>query len=636
MVSSGNIPSLTLTKLTSMSSLRLLFCTLVVSLYIASCSPAVHQEVATTESGATESVQTESDRLNQWLDETYEEYLQMSPIQLTMLGRKDRYDEIDDFSEAAEERELRWRADTVQEMEELFDYDELDPDAQLSWDLWAYQYEVAKAGAEFRRHHYLFEQMWSRHTQLPNFLINMHRVSEAADVEAYIHRIEEISRALHQMIERSRLQAEEDIRPPKFALETVITQSRALISGAPFNGEGTSPLLADMEAKIESLHSAGSLSDSEAESFRASAEEALITHFQPAYRELITWIESELERADEHPTGVSRHTNGDAFYNYMLHYYTTTDLTAEEIHNIGLAEVDRIQEEMHGIMEEVGFDGDLQEFFEFISTDEQFFYPNTDEGREAYLEDSRIFLDGISERLPEFFGILPQADLVVRRVEAFREVDGAPQHYQPGTPDGSRPGTYYAHLSDMSSMPKSVMEAIAYHEGSPGHHMQISIAQELETVPRFRTQERSTVYTEGWALYAEKLAKEMGGYENPYSEFGRLVSEIWRAIRLVVDTGLHSQGWTEEEAFTYMNENSSIAEGAIRAEVRRYMVIPGQATAYKIGMIKIEELREHAEQQLGDRFDIRAFHDTILGSGSLPLHLLEQEVNRWITNQLDL
>ncbi|MEX0770619.1 MAG: DUF885 domain-containing protein [Balneolaceae bacterium] len=617
-----------------MSHLRLILHTLVLILFIASCSPAVQQAVTPAEPAAAEAVESESDRLNRWLDETYEEYLQMSPVQLTMLGRKDQYDKIDDYSEEAEERELQWRAETVQEMEELFDYEKLDPEAKLSWDLWAYQYEVAKAGAEFMRHHYQFEQMWSRHTVLPNFLINMHRVDEASDVEAYISRIEGISRALHQMIERSRLQAEEGIRPPKFALETVITQSRALISGVPFEGEGDSPLLADIDAKIDSLHSSGTISESEADAFRASAVEALLTHFQPAYQELITWIESELKKAEEKPTGVSRHTNGDAFYNYMLRYYTTTDLTADEIHNIGLAEVERIHEQMHEIIEEVGFEGSLQDFFEFISTDEQFFYPNTDEGREAYLEDSRRFLDGITEQLPEYFGILPKADLVVRRVEAFREVDGAPQHYQPGTPDGSRPGTYYAHLSDMSSMPKSVMEAIAYHEGNPGHHMQISIAQELESVPQFRTQERSTVYTEGWALYAEKLAREMGGYENPYSEFGRLVSEIWRAIRLVVDTGLHAKGWTEEDAFNYMNENSSIAEGAIRAEVRRYMVIPGQATAYKIGMIKIEELRAHAEEQLGNRFDIRAFHDTILGSGSLPLHLLEQEVNRWIESQL--
>jgi uncharacterized protein (DUF885 family) len=337
-----------------------------------------------------------------------------------------------------------------------------------------------------------------------------------------------------------------------------------------------------------------------------------------------------MEFAEETPTGVSRHPNGENFYSYMLRNSTTTELSADEIHEIGLAEVERIQNEMETIKQQVEFDGTLQEFFDFINTDDQFFYPNTDAGRQAYLDDAKMYIDSLEVKLDDYFGIQPKAGLVVRRVEPFREQDGAPQHYMPGTPDGSRDGVYYVHLSDMTSMPKSVMEAIAYHEGIPGHHMQVSIAQELESVPRFRRQEYQNAYVEGWALYSEKLAKEMGGYKDPYSDFGRLVSEIWRAIRLVVDTGLHAKGWTEEQAFHYMAENSSIAEGAIRAEVRRYMVIPGQATGYKIGMLKIQELREKAEQELGENFDIRGFHDTILGSGSLPLHILESEVDRWI------
>lgn len=331
--------------------------------------------------------------------------------------------------------------------------------------------------------------------------------------------------------------------------------------------------------------------------------------------------------------GISRHPDGDEYYRYLLRFYTTTDLTPEEIHNIGLEEVERILEEMREIKREVEFEGTLDEFFYFIRTDDQFYYPDTYEGRQAYIDDSKEFLAGIEEQLPEFFGILPKAGLEVRRVEAFREQDGAPQHYMPGTPDGSRPGVYYAHLSDMGSMPKYEMEAIAYHEGNPGHHMQISIAQELESVPQFRTQERYGVYTEGWALYTEKLAKEMGGYEDPYSDFGRLSAEIWRAIRLVVDTGMHAKGWNKEEAIEYFMNNGPVPEGAVRAEIRRYLVIPGQATSYKIGMMKIEELRAEAEEELGDRFDIRGFHDTILGGGSMPLHILEEQVKNWIEEQ---
>lgn len=308
-------------------------------------------------------------------------------------------------------------------------------------------------------------------------------------------------------------------------------------------------------------------------------------------------------------------------------------MPAGEIHALGLAEVERIHAEMEAIRDEVGFDGSLQEFFAFVRDDAQFYYPSTDAGREAYLQAAREYLGFIEQRLPEYFGLLPRADLVVRRVEAFREEPGAAQHYFPGTPDGSRPGVYYAHLVDMSAMPIPQMEVIAYHEGLPGHHMQVSIAQELEGVPTFRTQALFTAYVEGWALYSELLAKEMGAYQDPYSDFGRLSSELWRAIRLVVDTGLHSMGWTEAEAVAYMRDNSPISEGQIRSEIRRYIVLPGQATAYKIGMLEILELRERARDALGDAFDIRDFHDTVLGGGALPLSLLERRVDDWITSQ---
>jgi uncharacterized protein (DUF885 family) len=236
----------------------------------------------------------------------------------------------------------------------------------------------------------------------------------------------------------------------------------------------------------------------------------------------------------------------------------------------------------------------------------------------------------IEQRLPDYFGLLPKGGLVVKRVEAFREQPGAAQHYSQGTPDGSRPATYYAHLIDMNAMPKTDMESVAYHEGIPGHHMQIAIAQELTGVPKFRTQSGFTAYIEGWGLYAESLAKEMGGYEDPYSDFGRLGAEVWRAVRLVVDTGLHAKGWTEEQAVDYFRSNAPTSEGQIRAEVRRYLVMPGQATAYKIGMLKIQELRARAEAELGASFDIRGFHDVVLGGGALPLSILERRVDDWI------
>lgn len=582
-------------------------------------------------SPAGEKNQDLSSELNEWLDQQYEEWLQFSPLQLTAQGRKERYSEIDDMSEKAANEKLAWLEGSVAEMQAKFPKDQLNPEAQVSYELWQYQYEIAREEAKYRQYPYVFHQMGGVHAGLPNTLINYHKVQEPADMEALISRIGETGRAIRQLLVRAKKQADAGIRPPRFAYEIVIPQAEALIQGKPFDsGEQGSPLWTDALTKIDQLLAADKIDENQAAAFRESTETALNEQFKPAYEALIAWLKDQLPELEETPTGVSRHPNGEDYYQLRLKVSTTTDLTAEQIHQIGLEEVDRIQQEMLEIKEKVGFQGSLEEFFEFINTDEQFFYPNTDSGRQAYLDDSKAFLDAITERLPDYFGLLPKAELQVRRVEAFREQDGAPQHYSRGTPDGSRKGTYYAHLSDMRAMPKSTMEGVAYHEGNPGHHMQVSIAQELTGIPKFRTQMGFNAYVEGWALYAEVLAREMGGYENPYYDFGRLVNEIWRAIRLVVDTGLHAKGWTEEEAMRYFSENSSISEGAIRAEVRRYMVIPGQATGYKIGMLKIQELRALAEQELGEQFDLAGFHDTILGGGALPLGILEAEVKRWI------
>ena len=578
-----------------------------------------------------EPVADQKQALNDWFEAKFEEELQMSPLRLTVMGRKELYDQLDDLSLEAEEKHLAWKEASVQELRDKFDYGSLDESDKTSYDLWVYQYEQEKEGRPYWEMDYTFNQMQGIHTMLPNFLINFHRVDSLPDMNAYIARIGETGRAMEQLLERARAQAAQGILPPKFAFETVLKQTRALLQGKPFTEtEVGAPLYDDMNRKIQGLVDTGKIDEAQAESLREASANALKTNFEPAWRHLEDWLVAEMPNAEEAPTGVSRHPNGEAYYNYRLKASTTTGLTAEQIHEIGLAEVARIQQEMIAIKEKVGFTGDLKEFFKFVNTDKQFFFPNTDEGRQAYLDESKAYLDALTEKLPGYFGILPKAGLDVKRVESFREQDGAPQHYYPGTPDGSRSGTYYAHLSDMNAMPKSTMEGVAYHEGIPGHHMQISIAQELESVPTFRTQAGFTAYSEGWGLYSETLAKEMGGYENPYYDFGRLVNEIWRAIRLVVDTGLHAKGWTEEDGIRYFTENSSIAPGAIKAEVQRYMVIPGQATSYKIGMLKIQELRRHAELELGDQFDIRGFHDTVLGGGALPLELLERRVNEWI------
>lgn len=595
----------------------------------ASRDAAVKQATA---SPAAEETAAETERLNAWFDARYEEELDFSPIARTFLGEKKDYDKIDDMSEAAADAQLEWRRQTVDDLKAGFDRAKLTPEAQTSYDIWIDQYERAAAADEFRRSQYVFTQMQGPQAFLAQFLIAFHKVDEPSDMEAYIARIEGVSRGLGQLLETARLNAEAGARPPLFAYEGVLKQSRALIAGAPFDGEGDSPVWADAQAKVDALLKAGKIDAQKADELKAAARAALLEHWGPAYRALIDWAEADKANADEVATGVGKNPNGEAYYAMRLANSTTTEMTPQEVHDLGLSEVARIHEEMEAIKTQVGFEGSLQEFFKFIREDPRFFYPDTDEGRQAYIDAATAHIEFIKTKLPDYFGILPKADLVVKRVEPFREQPGAAQHYFPGTPDGSRPGVYYAHLSDMGAMPIPELEVIAYHEGLPGHHMQISIAQELTGVPRFRTQAGYTAYSEGWGLYAETLAKEMGAYEDPYSDFGRLSSELWRAIRLVVDTGLHAQGWTEEEAVQYFKENAPVSETQIRSEVQRYIVLPGQATAYKIGMLKILDLRAEAEAKaaLGDKFDIRGFHDTVLGGGALPLGLLERRVDEWV------
>lgn len=597
----------------------------------AAAQPAATAAVATPDA---ETIKAESARLNQWFEAKYEEGLQMSPIRMTFLGRKDKQDQIDDVTEAAEDKNLAWQAATVEELKSQFDYNKLDTEAKTSYDLWIYQYEEARDAAKFRVNQYVFDQMQGTHALLPQLLISFHKVDEVADMEAYVKRIGGIAKAIADLQQRAQKYAEAGVRPPRFTYEGVIEQVNNLLAGAPFEqSDKDAPLWADAKAKIDALKKADKLDDAAAQKLTDDAKNALTSQFMPAYQNLAAYLKTELDKAAVNPVGVSTQPNGVAYYNQRLKQATTTDLTAEQIHQIGLDEVARLTKEMNIIKEQVGFSGTLPEFFKFIKTDAQFFYPDTDEGRQAYLKDSEAFIRELEAKLPQYFGILPKAPLIIKRVEAFREQPGAAQHYFPGTPDGKRPGVYYAHLSDMKAMPKNEMEAIAYHEGSPGHHMQISIAQELTGVPKFRTQAGFTAYVEGWALYTETLAKEMGQYKNPYNDFGRLITEMWRAIRLVVDTGMHAKGWTEQQGVEYMMANSPVAEGAVKSEIRRYLVWPGQATSYKIGMLKILELRAKAKEQLGDKFDIRGFHDTVLGGGALPLKVLEQRVQNWVVAQ---
>ncbi len=603
-------------------------------------SPAIEAETPPVEAAAeptAEEIAAETERLNTWFEEKFEAEVLESPIQLTFLGRDERQGEIDDFSEAGLDAQLERSRANLAELQANFDYNRLSPDAKISYDIWVYQAERAEAADEFRYNAYVFEQMQSIHSFFPQLLIAFHKVIDGEDMDNYLSRVSGSAVAIDQLIAASMRVAEDGVRPPYFAFDAVIDESRKIITGAPFDESGEdSAIWADATAKIANLLEQGEIDQAKADQLTADIRTALVEEWQPAYERLIAWQEEDRVNATDEAQGVSALPNGIAYYNERLANQTTTNLTADEIHDIGLAEVARIRGEMETIKDEFGFEGTLPEFFAYLrdtKDDERLYYPNTDEGRQGYIDDATAAIDGIKAVLPDYFGILPKADMVVKRVEPFREQAGAAQHYFPSTPDGSRPGVYYAHLLDMKQMPKRELEVIAYHEGLPGHHMQIAIQQELEGVPTFRTQAGFTAYSEGWGLYSEWLSSEMPGtFEDPLSDFGRLGSEIWRAVRLVVDTGLHSKGWTEQQAVDYFLANTAAPEGQARSEVRRYIVLPGQATSYKIGMLKIQELRRKAEAELGDDFDIRAFHDTILGGGAMPLAILERRVDEWIAD----
>lgn len=609
--------------------MRVIFGAVALAAMLAACGPAAP---------TADEIAKNSADLVAYLDAEYEEEVQQSPMEMTSQGRKDRYGELDDRTEAAMDARLAWRQESVRDMKAKFSPDALSEDARLSYEIWEMELGRAEKSNEFRRHRYLLGRN-GPHTGLINFIINQHRVDEKSDMEAYVSRVAALGTALDQTLERAKVAAADGIRMPGFAYDQTTSEIARVLTGAPFDTGADSPLFADGKAKIAALVTGGKLTAEEAAAMTEQLRAAMTDKMKPAYDRVSAWVAEDKVNASATPQGAGSLPNGEAYYNAMLSLMTTTEMTAEEIHQLGLSEVARIHGEMEKVKEQAGFKGTLQEFFAFMRTDKQFYLPNNDAGAQEYVDRATKHIEEMKLALPQYFGRLPKADLIVKRVEPYREEPGGAQHYQSGTPDGSRPGIYYAHLSDMNAMPTYMLEDIAYHEGLPGHHMQISIQQELEAetgpnkLPKFRTQYGYTAYSEGWGLYSEALSKEMGFLKDPYSHYGQLSGEIWRAIRLVVDTGIHSKGWTEDQAVKYFTDNSSIAEGAIASEVRRYITTAGQATAYKIGMIRLQQMRDKARTELGDKFSYPAFHDQILGGGALPLPVLEKKIDRWIAAQ---
>jgi len=570
-------------------------------------------------------IEAESQRLNDWFAARYEEELARSPMSQTYLGMKDNHDKLDDISQTAIEEAAALKQSWVEEMRREFDVDRLDEQSRLSYRLFEAQAKSDLATHAVSQNDYVFTHMFGPHTGLPSFLINYQSVETVEDARSYIARLNAAQTYLGQAQARTEAQFEAGVSMPKFVYGNVASASKNVITGAPFTDGEDSPLWADIKTKFGKLD----IPQSEKDDLLEEAKASLLGSIQPAYLSLINMFETQASSATK-DDGAWKLPNADEYYTTRLKFYTTTDLTADEIHDIGLREVARIQDEMQQIMDRVGFEGSLQEFFTYLRTDDQFTFANTDEGREAYMAEATTVIDEMREQLDSLFITKPKADMIVKRVEPFREDTAFGAFYNSPALDGSRPGTYYINLKDMADQPKFLMQALAYHEGIPGHHMQIAIGQELEGLPKFRTLGGHTPFIEGWALYSEGIPKELGLYTDPYKEFGQLGMEIFRAARLVVDTGIHSKKWDREQAVQYYLNNIPNPEGDVRAEIDRYIVWPGQATAYMIGKLKIVELRERAETELGNDFDIREFHDVVLANGSVPLNILEELVEDYI------
>ena len=601
-----------------MSQLRILMplSTALLALTVAGCAPmAAEQAPATVAAPAPAEVAPAGANLAEFFDKYDAAQLSLSPETKARRGVRDGdYGAWDDVSDEAAVARFKLQTATAEAMRGSFDPATLSTDEALSFELFNAQAARAERLFPFRDHGYVFDQMNGAQSQMPAFLINIHRVANVTEAEAYIARIRGMGPILDALSAQSAERAAKGYTPPKWVYPYVISDIGNLAK--PDNA-----VIEDISEKI------GKLTIDAAEKTRLvdAAKAAWAESAGPAYTRLAAEMKRQQAIA---PTqdGVWRMPDGKAYYEALLANYTTTDMTAAQIHDLGLSEVARIHGEMKKIMVQVGFKGTLNQFFDHLRTSPQYYHTT----REAYLADVDKHVKAMEARLPAFFNTLPKSALQVKAVEAFREKSAGKAFYSSPAPDGSRPGIYYVNLYDLRDMPKTELEALAYHEGVPGHHLQRAVQTELTGLPPFRRFGGFTAYTEGWGLYSEELAKDMGFYTDPYADFGRLGMELWRATRLVVDTGIHDKRWTREQAIQYLKDNTPNPQGDIEKAIERYVVYPGQATAYLIGKLKIMELRGRAQAALGDQFDFRAFHDVVLESGPVPLDVLERRVDAWI------
>lgn len=563
--------------------------------------------------------------LNAFFAETFEAGVSLSPETQTSLGRKTNYDRWNDDSDAFADAAIARSHQALALLRQGWDPAQLPAEARLNYRLFESQCETEIAAHRWRSHGYVLNHLYGRHTSIPTFLVNQHDVADLSDARAYLARLDGIPRLIQQNIDRGLDGAAKGILPPKFSLTKMRPDIRSVIKGAPFDTGPENPLYADFKKKVGALE----ILAVEKDKLVAEAARILTTRVKPAYEALdaaVTKLEAQAGTDD----GAWKLPDGAAYYQFAVATETTTSMSPDQVHDLGLKHVALLQADMRGIMAKVGFKGSLPEFFQYLRHDPQFYYANDDAGRAAYLSHCEQVLAEFQARLDEWFITKPKAPLVVKRVEPYREKSAPPAFYNQPTPDGSRPGIFYANLADMREMAKWQADAIVYHEGLPGHHLQIAISQELGDVPEFRRFASYGAYIEGWGLYSERLPKEYGFYKDPYADFGRLTTQIWRAVRLVVDSGIHARRWARDQAINYFVDNTPLNRDQVIREIDRYIVNPGQATSYYVGMLRILELRDTARKNLGDRFDLRGFHEVVLRTGAVPLDVLGEQVAAWV------
>ena len=568
--------------------------------------------------------------LNLFYEKVFAEVLFDHPELLSSLGLVEQFGitghngKLDDESPAHQQREFdRWKKDLAQLQQ--YPLDRQSPSQRLSTHVLEWFLQDQVAGEKWQWHNYPVNQLSGIQSQFPEFMANIHRLLNRQDCEYYIMRLDALPKKFDQTLEGLKVREKKHILPPRFVVEDVIKEMSDFVA-KPASENILATSFKARAAKIEGL------TDKQRADFQARVETKITSQVYPAYQKLIAYFRQLLPKTTT-DDGVWRLPDGDAFYAYVLRENTTTSLKPDEVHEIGLHEVARIEGEMRTLLDANGFAGQpIGAAMDKLAKDPRFLFPNTDEGRAAALAEYRRLIDTAIERSKrDLFTIYPRAKIEVRRVPEFKEATAPGAYYQPGAADGTRPGIFFANLRDMNEVPKWSMPTLAYHEGVPGHHWQLSIAQELKGVPSFRKVIPFTAYAEGWALYCEWLAKQAGWYDkDPFGDLGRLQSELFRAVRLVVDTGIHAKHWTRERAIAYMREKTGMGEKEVTAEVERYIVDPGQACAYKIGMLKFQELRARAQKELSDKFDEREFHDTLLKNGALPLEILDEQINDYI------